>query len=122
MSFDDSDQQNLELRTGLEFLLGHVLWFDILACVSTGTAPHLPHRTWLDIQELQTAEVMGCSNWVLLSIGNLAELNYWKKDKLQRGILNVRELVDRGREIEDCLQTGLQSLGATTEVRHFPPF
>lgn len=119
MSFDDSDQQNQELRTGLEFLLGHVLWFDILACVSTGTIPHLPHRTWLDIQELQTAEVMGCSNWVLLSIGNLAELNYWKKDKMQRGILSVRELVDRGREIEDCLQTGLQSLGATTEVRLF---
>lgn len=116
MSFDDSDQQNQELRTGLEFLLGHVLWFDILACVSTGTIPHLPHRTWLDIQELQTAEVMGCSNWVLLSIGNLAELNYWKKDKMQRGILSVRELVDRGREIEDCLQTGLQSLGATTEA------
>ncbi|ETS86726.1 hypothetical protein PFICI_00554 [Pestalotiopsis fici W106-1] len=116
MSFDGSDTENQELRTGLEFLLGHVLWFDILACISAETIPHLPHRSWLDVQELQTAEVMGCCNWVLLSIGNLAELQCWKRDRTQRGTLSVRELVDRSREIEVCLEQGLGTLGETTEA------
>lgn len=118
MSFDGSEQEEQELRTGLEFLLGHLLWFDILACISTDSIPHLPHRSWLDVQELQTAEVMGCCNWVLFSIGNLAELQCWKQDKMERGVLNVRELVDRAREIEACLEQGLDTLGETTEVRH----
>ncbi|KAF3010441.1 hypothetical protein E8E14_000884 [Neopestalotiopsis sp. 37M] len=46
----------------------------------------------------------------------LISFECWKQDKTQRGVLNVRELVDRAREIEACLEQGLDTLGETTEA------
>ncbi|KAJ6161642.1 hypothetical protein N7485_009872 [Penicillium canescens] len=70
---------------GLQFLTVAVIWFDIFACVTTGRAPRLPYQQWLRIQGLNTADLMGCENWVMLIIGDLAHFSIWKETQEEQG-------------------------------------
>ncbi|UKZ52930.1 hypothetical protein TrVGV298_006716 [Trichoderma virens] len=97
-------------RYGLQFLITAALWFDILSCVSTGKAPALPYRQWLNIPGLDTAAVMGCQNWVVTLIGDLAHLDQWKNNSIKVGLLSTRELVFKGQQIESALENGLAHL------------
>ncbi|KAJ6084857.1 hypothetical protein N7499_004486 [Penicillium canescens] len=95
---------------GLQFLTVAVIWFDIFACVTTGRAPRLPYQQWLRIQGLNTADLMGCENWVMLIIGDLAHFSIWKETQEEQGMLSIRELASRGKEIERRLESGIQDL------------
>jgi hypothetical protein len=95
---------------GLQFLTVAVTWFDIFACVATGRAPRLPYQQWLRIQGLNTADLMGCENWVMLTIGDLAHFSIWKETQQEQGMLSIRELASRGKEIERRLESGIQDL------------
>ncbi|OQD89065.1 hypothetical protein PENANT_c003G05838 [Penicillium antarcticum] len=95
---------------GLQFLTVAVIWSDIFACVATGRAPRLPYQQWLRIQGLNTADLMGCENWVMVVIGDLAHLSIWKEKQEEEGMLSIRELASRGKEIERCLEGGIQDL------------
>lgn len=98
------------VNQGLEFLVVTVIWFDLFACVSTGRVPSLPYHRWLQIPGLNMADLMGCQNWVMLVIGDLAHFGAWKEQQEKNGLLSVRELAGRGQEIEKRLETGLESL------------
>ncbi|KAL7947142.1 fungal-specific transcription factor domain-containing protein [Trichoderma barbatum] len=97
-------------RHGLQFLITAALWFDILSCVSTGKAPALPYSQWLSIPGLDTAAVMGCQNWIMALIGDLAHLGQWKVNSIKVGLLSTRELAMKGQEIESALENGLAHL------------
>lgn len=107
----------LHIREGLEFLVANVLWFDILACISTSTAPQLPYKCWLGVDGLDTADLMGCQNWALSAIGDIASLNQWKDESGREGSLSVRELASRAYEIEMRLEEGIERLDAANEVK-----
>ncbi|KAF5535529.1 C6 zink-finger PRO1A [Fusarium mexicanum] len=92
------------------FLVAEALWHDILACATTGRVPRIPYRQWLEGSSLQMADLMGCYNWVMIAIGDLAYLQAWKRDMKQHGSLSVPELVRRGQEIEKRLQDGITKL------------
>jgi hypothetical protein len=95
---------------GLQFLTVAVIWFDIFACVATGRAPRLPYQQWLRIKGLNTADLMGCENWVMIAIGDLAHFSIWKDKQEEEGMLSIRELASRGKDIEMYLESGIQDL------------
>ncbi|EGU88406.1 hypothetical protein FOXB_01073 [Fusarium oxysporum f. sp. conglutinans Fo5176] len=62
------------------------------------------------------ADLMGCYNWVMIAIGDLAHLQAWKKDMKQQGRLSVPELARRGQRIEKRLQDGITELKRTANA------
>jgi hypothetical protein len=54
--------------------------------------------------ELFVPRLVGCSDAVLLMLGEIAALAHWKSAEQQKGTLNVRELFDRAGAIERALQ------------------
>ncbi|KAF5603986.1 C6 zink-finger PRO1A [Fusarium pseudocircinatum] len=104
-----------QLQGDFNFLIAEALWHDILACATTGRIPRTPYRQWLEGSRLAMEDLMGCYNWVMIAIGDLAHLQAWKKDKKQKGTLSVPELVRRGQAIEKRLQDGIAQLKLTTK-------
>jgi hypothetical protein len=98
-----------------------MLWIDLFACVSTGKPPHLPYQQWLSTPGLYMEDLIGCRNWVMLSIGELAMLDEWKQSKEKEGALSVRELAMKSLEIEARLEQGLADLDLR-EVGRFEIF
>ncbi|KIL87255.1 hypothetical protein FAVG1_09813 [Fusarium avenaceum] len=109
---DDPHQSQI----GLNFLVAEALWHDILACATTGRVPRIPYRQWLEGTGLEMANLMGCHNWVMVAIGDLAHLQAWKKEMRQQERLSVPELVRRGQRIDKRLQDGITELKQTAEV------
>jgi hypothetical protein len=62
------------------------------------------------------ADLMGCYNWVMIAIGDLAHLQAWKKDMKEQGMLSVPELVMKSRNIETRLQNGIVELELADKV------
>ncbi|KAJ5409493.1 uncharacterized protein N7487_003852 [Penicillium crustosum] len=97
-------------QPGLEFLMVHAIWFDILSCISTGRVPQISYRRWLETSKLEMADLMGCYNWVMIAIGDLAHLQAWKTDMKEKGTLSVPDLVMRSKEVDTRLQNGIDEL------------
>lgn len=108
-------------RDGLQFLITAALWFDILSCVSTGKVPALPYSQWLSIPGLDTASVMGCQNWIMALIGDLANLKQWKDNSIQTGLLSTRDLAVKGQRIESALENGIKQLDINEKVNLVAP-
>lgn len=89
---------------------------DLFACLPTGRVPQLPYQQWLYTSEIQIADLLGCENWVMIIIGDLACFSKWKEVQEKEGILNIVELARRGAEIEDRLTTGIEKLDSTRDV------
>jgi hypothetical protein len=54
--------------------------------------------------------VVGCQNWALLQIGEIAALDAWKQQYKRAGNLDVIELVNRATPIKDSLEAHLMRL------------
>ncbi|ROV89850.1 hypothetical protein VMCG_09490 [Cytospora schulzeri] len=54
--------------------------------------------------------VVGCQNWALLQISEIAVLDAWKQQSKRAGTLNVMELVHRATAIKDVLEAHLAGL------------
>lgn len=66
-----------------DFFASAIIWFDIIACVSTGAQPHLADHHYnllsatADFDEPNTVQldrVMGCQNWAMIIISQVAVL------------------------------------------------
>ncbi|ENH75301.1 hypothetical protein FOC1_g10001491 [Fusarium oxysporum f. sp. cubense race 1] len=112
-SRDDDPRQS---QADFNFLVAEALWHDILACATTGRVPRIPYRQWLEGSGLEMADLMGCYNWVMIAIGDLAHLQAWKKDMKKQGRLSVPELARRGQRIEKRLQDGITELKRTANA------
>ncbi|KAF4966166.1 hypothetical protein FSARC_6125 [Fusarium sarcochroum] len=112
MNHDSSDD---ETQPDFDFLIAQAIWFDILACVSTGRVPRIQYRKWLEASNLDMADLMGCFNWVMIAIGDLAHLQAWKKNMKEQQMLSVPELVMRGRSIDARIQDGISMLNLAIE-------
>ncbi|KAK4076575.1 transcriptional regulator family: Fungal Specific TF [Trichoderma aggressivum f. europaeum] len=106
---------------GLQFLITAALWFDILSCVSTGEVPALPYSQWLSISGLDTAAIMGCQNWIMALIGDLANLKQWKDNGMKIGLLSTRDLAVKGQRIETALENGIAQLDMNDKVNLVAP-
>lgn len=100
-----------------------LLWMDLLSCVSTGRKPQLPYDVWLSRgDEFNLASIMGCQNWAMKAIGDLATLNEWKRESLAADTFQVGDLMTKGQMIEDDLEDGIEALQHTAQVGGSPVF
>ncbi|OLN96590.1 Transcriptional regulatory protein UME6 [Colletotrichum chlorophyti] len=89
------------LNAAIRFHVSQLLWFDLLSCVSTGKPPKLPYQTWLRHDEIDISCVMGCQNWAMLALGDVALLETQVAD------INFRVLRRRVESIVKRLQDGI---------------
>lgn len=109
-SYNHNNNMENGIYESLEFLMVSVTWFDLFACLSTGSVPRLPYKRWLQSPGFNTADLMGCHNWVMIAIGDLSHFGAWKGWQERDGLLSIRELASKAQEIERRLESGLESL------------
>lgn len=102
-------------KAALDFLSAVVIWFDIAACASTGTAPRLLHYhpSLLLSGRIDLANVMGCRSWAMEIIGQIAALSAWKQELVTEGRgVSIWKLVERGSAIQARLESEIVTLQA----------
>ncbi|KDQ57064.1 hypothetical protein JAAARDRAFT_207410 [Jaapia argillacea MUCL 33604] len=100
-----------------QFVARVTLWMDVVSSVTLTRPPvylalyrrmFTPDPTWTGSigggQGLRMDILTGCPDEVLLSIAETSNLASWKAHEKARGTLSVRELVHRGRLIEQDLR------------------
>ncbi|KAF5630221.1 C6 zink-finger PRO1A [Fusarium tjaetaba] len=63
------------MNTAQKFILSNLVWIDILAPLATGIAPRLPYHDWLNTGNIDMSRVMGCSNCIMIAIGDMMSLD-----------------------------------------------
>ena len=58
--------------------------------------------------------ILGCQNWVMIQIGEIAALDAWKKNRRKTGELDITELAVRAKGIQDTLEGHLVLLRAAS--------
>lgn len=114
-----SDRGTSDDTGSLRFIIVTGLWFDIFSCLSTDRLPQLPYRKWLGIQDLHMADLMGCENWVLVAIGDLAHLAKCKDVQGPGEVECTAELLVQGERISTDLENGIDKLEIATKVSSF---
>jgi hypothetical protein len=98
-----------EYRSALFFFSGVVGWYDILSCSTTG-APPFSKCECIDaaLGYIFLDKIMGCENWAMLLIMDIAFLDDWKQNLQISAQLSMRELVTRATRIERRLEDGIR--------------
>jgi C6 transcription factor Pro1 len=101
-------------HAAMEFFSGVIIWLDILGSASTSLRPQYADICAAALgdanSKVQLQHLMGCENWVMTIIREIAVLEDWKKGMVSDGVLNVRELVRRAGDIEQRLKIGTARL------------
>lgn len=94
-----------------------LIFDDIIASTVLQEQPRLYeyHHSLLDNTDgneppINLEAVVGCQNWVLLQIGEIAVLDAWKQQCKRAGNLDVMELVHRAAAIKDTLEAHITRL------------
>lgn len=66
---------------------------------------------------IDLAAVMGCQNWVMLQIGEIAVLDAWKLERKRAAALDIIDLVNRATIIKKAIEDNLTQLVSA----QFPP-
>jgi len=64
----------------------------------------MPYRTWLNSGCVDMTDVMGCENWIMEVIGDLATLDS------QRASLGLDEFEESRKSAESCLLDGIEAM------------
>ncbi|CAD0085501.1 unnamed protein product [Aureobasidium mustum] len=95
------------------FLVGAVLWFDILSCASTSDAPRLHSEAVRLLQgKIDLANIIPCQPWVALAISDIAALGAWKDDAVSTSSLSFWKLFEKADPIRRRLGDGIARLRA----------
>ncbi|CAD0082689.1 unnamed protein product [Aureobasidium vineae] len=98
------------------FLVGAVLWFDMLSCASTSDAPRLHLEAARLLQgQIDLANIIPCQPWVALAIGDIAALRAWKADAISTSSLSFWKLFEQGDPIRKRLEDGIAGLRAEVD-------
>lgn len=103
-------------RAAFPFLVAVVLWFDLLSCASTGEAPRLDYQALLDDYQIKLEDVVGCQNWAMIAIGDLAVLDVWKTQARHDDSFRMEDLLFRSQSIRQRLEDGLATLESNDTV------
>ncbi|KAK0376266.1 hypothetical protein CLIM01_06392 [Colletotrichum limetticola] len=102
------------MSAAIRFHVSQLLWFELLSCVSTGEPPRLPYQRWLSHEEIDVSCVMGCQNWAMLALGDVASL------EAQVTEMNPRALSRKIADITKRLEDGVGYLGVEQKVPSIP--
>jgi hypothetical protein len=96
----------------LDFFASALIWFEILSCTTTGLKPAYPDIfSWLlhiEDGRIQLHKLMGCKNWVMVIIMDIACLDEWKTTRQEHEDLSLRELARRALVLEERLTAGMR--------------
>ena len=93
------------------FLIGAVLWFDVMSCASTNEPPRLHSEALGYLRgQIDLANIIGCQPWVALAVGDIAALSAWKSEAISTSSLSFWRLFERGDPIRKRLGDGIASL------------
>lgn len=96
-------------QSALLFFAGMVAWYDILSCTTTGAAPFSNCECIsAALGYISLDKIMGCENWAMLLIMDIAFLDNWKRNLQISNQLSMRELVTRAAHIERRLEDGIR--------------
>lgn len=73
----------------MKLFAGVVIWLDIIASVTTGTAPRLLSLHPFALSpgsQIQLENIMGCQDWPMIQIARIAALHEYKYQALQDGL------------------------------------
>jgi hypothetical protein len=96
-------------QSALLFFAGVVGWYDILSCSTTGEPP-FSRCECIDaaLGYIFLGKIMGCENWAMLRIMDIAFLDDWEQNLQRSAKLSMRELVTRATVIERSLEDGIR--------------
>lgn len=99
-------------HNSIRFLLGFFIYIQIITCASTRSSQLLVsgHRVLLENGHTNLAHLIGCSNWAIISIFDIAALDRWKGDEEDAHRLSLIELTKRGAHIEERLLAQLTNI------------
>jgi len=96
-------------QSALFFFSGVVGWYDILSCSTTGTRP-FSNCECIDaaLGYIFLDKIMGCENWAMLLIMDIAFLDEWNHNLEVGDQLSRPEMVTRASHIKRRLQDGIR--------------
>ncbi|KAJ4315044.1 hypothetical protein N0V94_006156 [Neodidymelliopsis sp. IMI 364377] len=106
-------------QTGFRFCAGLLIFIDILASTALQASPKLsqyhpkilkqPDAGTPNIgdAQIQLSGIVGCSNWVVLSIAEISALNVWKREHVEASNLSDVELNSRAQTIATKLKSNI---------------
>ena len=105
-------------RLAMAFFKSVVSWYDIFSCATTGLKPFSTFDERIDaiVPHVPFEKLMGCEDWLMRLIHEIATLGEWKKRMEESGGLSMVELVRRASNIEARLEDGLAASGNANEV------
>ncbi|KAJ5113062.1 hypothetical protein N7456_001596 [Penicillium angulare] len=126
-------------QAAFRFFTAILIQFDIMASTTFGGPPRL-HGIYSNVlgelplhdigTPLNLAHFIGCDNWLLRTIGDIATLDAWKKEMERNQTLSQLELMERSKVLFTTLQQGLDSAVSNqsstrpvdTDPWHLQPF
>lgn len=112
-----AEETEPDVKEANMFLVGALIWSDVLACASTGRRPMLYHllpsligMSKSQISPIQMENIMGCENQVMLLISEISALQEWKIDSLESRSCSMWSLTTRSRAILDDLEAAIMVL------------
>lgn len=105
-------------QAAFSFSTSLLLFDDVIASTVLQRRPrlHAYHKGLLqDVDKtgkplIDLQAVIGCQNWVIVQIGEIAALDEWKQEARDAGRLSMMELVARAMRIKETLESHLQQL------------
>jgi hypothetical protein len=97
------------------FFKGVISWYDILSCASTGLKPFVDlgkanEEGICVCYRIQFEKLMGCEDWVMRHIQDIATLGERKRRSEISGSLSMWELVSQAAGIQKQLEAGLSKI------------
>lgn len=116
-------------NAALNFFTSIIVWFDCLACISIASIPHLVnHHTEIlnspasstdpswqkksPMHKLDLSAIMGCQNWVMLIISEIAQLGNSQEDKVSGMSLDFLRVAELAKDIQGRLELGITGIRA----------
>ncbi|PIG85595.1 hypothetical protein AARAC_007318 [Aspergillus arachidicola] len=106
-----------EVASALRFLSNALAVTGILSFISTGPTPALSGYRYLmnaACDMVQCDQFLGYENWVMPAILDASLLDRWKRKEEANRRLSFRELANRAKRLEDCLENGVRELSSKT--------
>jgi len=105
------EDEAIEIEPAKVFLIGSILRFDILSNLTAKRAPLLSEQYQQILQtpryDISLESVLGCRNWLLITLLNVYSLRDWKENTKMIESLSMWELMRKAQEIKQSLESNI---------------
>lgn len=102
-------------QSAYQFYTAYLLFIDVIAATTNGEVPrlqkHHPELLASDAPAIHLGEYVGCYNWAILEIAEVARLAAWKRERQSSGSLSTIDLVKQLCVVRARLRDRMDALG-----------